>query len=57
MELSVVDQHIALYVNSFTEDLGPDGHAAVAALLTRAAAANLVPALPVAALRTAPTSI
>ena len=57
MELSVVDQHIALYVHSFTEDLGPDGHAAVAALLTRAAAANLVPALPVAALRTAPTSI
>lgn len=33
MEPEVVDAHIALYVNEFTEDLGPDGHAAVAALL------------------------
>ena len=37
MELSVVDQHIALYVNSYTEDLGAEGHAAVDALLRRAA--------------------
>jgi 1,4-dihydroxy-6-naphthoate synthase len=44
MELAVVDQHIGLYVNSFTEDLGPEGHAAVDALLGRAANANLVPA-------------
>jgi 1,4-dihydroxy-6-naphthoate synthase len=43
MELAVVDQHIGLYVNSFTEDLGPEGHAAVDALLGRAANANLVP--------------
>ncbi len=46
MERSVVDQHIALYVNEFTASLGPDGHAAVDALLTRAAAAGLVPATP-----------
>jgi len=45
MEQSVVDQHIALYVNNFTEDLGPEGYAAVNALLTRAAAENLVPPL------------
>jgi 5,8-dihydroxy-2-naphthoate synthase len=46
MELSVVDQHIALYVNHFTEDLGPEGYAAADALLSRAAAAGLVPAIP-----------
>jgi len=46
MELSVVDQHIALYVNEFTSSLGPDGHAAVDALLNRAAAEGLVPATP-----------
>ena len=45
MELPVVDQHIALYVNSFTENLGDEGYAAVTALLSRAAAADLVPAL------------
>jgi len=46
MEQSVVDQHIALYVNEFTASLGPDGHAAVDALLNRAAAEGLVPATP-----------
>jgi 5,8-dihydroxy-2-naphthoate synthase len=43
MEPAVVDQHIALYVNGFTEDLGPDGHAAVRELLDRAAAAGITP--------------
>lgn len=43
MEPDVVDQHIKLYVNEFTEDLGPDGHAAARALLHRAATAGLVP--------------
>ena len=38
MEPEVVDQHIALYVNEFTEDLGEAGRAAVDALLGRAAA-------------------
>jgi 1,4-dihydroxy-6-naphthoate synthase len=33
MDPQVVRQHIALYVNEYTEDLGPDGHAAVKALL------------------------
>jgi 1,4-dihydroxy-6-naphthoate synthase len=45
MDPSVADAHIALYVNEFTEDLGEDGHAAARALLSRAAAAGLVPAL------------
>jgi 1,4-dihydroxy-6-naphthoate synthase len=42
----VVNQHIGLYVNNFTEDLGPDGYAAIRALLDRAAAAGLVPPIP-----------
>jgi 5,8-dihydroxy-2-naphthoate synthase len=46
MEPAVVDQHIALYVNSFTEDLGVDGYAAVDALLGRASAAGLTPPVP-----------
>lgn len=43
MEQDVVDQHIKLYVNEFTADLGADGMAAVRALLSRAASAGLVP--------------
>ncbi|MEV0644868.1 1,4-dihydroxy-6-naphthoate synthase [Phytomonospora sp. NPDC050363] len=39
----VVAQHIGLYVNSFTEDLGDEGYAAVRTLLGRAAEAGLVP--------------
>ncbi|MCL2781391.1 MAG: 1,4-dihydroxy-6-naphthoate synthase [Actinomycetia bacterium] len=39
-------QHIALYVNEFTRDLGEEGHAAVRALLDRAHAAGLTPATP-----------
>lgn len=46
----VTAQHIALYVNGFTEDLGEAGLAAVRALLGRAAAARLCPALPAGAL-------
>jgi 1,4-dihydroxy-6-naphthoate synthase len=46
MEPDVVDRHIALYVNEFTADLGPQGYAAAEALLARAAGAGLAPALP-----------
>ncbi|MEV7929808.1 MULTISPECIES: 1,4-dihydroxy-6-naphthoate synthase [unclassified Kitasatospora] len=45
MDPAVADQHIALYVNEFTADLGEEGYAAVRALLTRAAAEGLVPPL------------
>jgi 1,4-dihydroxy-6-naphthoate synthase len=45
MELDVVEQHIALYVNDFTADLGTEGAAAVRALLSRAAEAGLTPAV------------
>jgi 1,4-dihydroxy-6-naphthoate synthase len=41
MALDVVDQHIALYVNRFTADLGDEGYAAISGLLDRAAAAGL----------------
>jgi 1,4-dihydroxy-6-naphthoate synthase len=46
MELDVVEQHIDLYVNEFTLDLGRDGIAAADALLGRAAAAGIVPSAP-----------
>ena len=46
MEPAVVDAHIGLYVNAFTENLGPEGFAAVDALLGRAAAEGLTPPLP-----------
>lgn len=45
MDPAVADQHIGLYVNEFTADLGTDGYAAVRGLLTRAAAEGLVPRL------------
>ncbi|NBM16491.1 1,4-dihydroxy-6-naphthoate synthase [Streptomyces sp. GC420] len=41
----VADQHIGLYVNEFTAELGEEGYAAVRGLLTRAAAEGLVPPL------------
>ena len=44
MEPDVVAQHIALYVNRFTEDLGEEGYAAARTLLTKAAEAGLTPA-------------
>ncbi|GLZ80633.1 1,4-dihydroxy-6-naphtoate synthase [Actinorhabdospora filicis] len=43
MSDDVVDQHIGLYVNGFTERLGDEGYAAVRELLGRAAEAGLVP--------------
>lgn len=46
MDPAVADQHIGLYVNEFTADLGEDGIAAVRGLLTRAAAEGLVPPIP-----------
>lgn len=41
MEPDVVQQHIKLYVNDFTLELGPDGYAAADALLGRASAAGI----------------
>jgi 1,4-dihydroxy-6-naphthoate synthase len=43
MEPDVVKQHIELYVNEFTLELGRDGLAAADALLQRSAAAGLTP--------------
>jgi 1,4-dihydroxy-6-naphthoate synthase len=45
METDVVRQHIDLYVNEFSLDLGDEGYAAADALLGRAAAAGLSPAV------------
>jgi 1,4-dihydroxy-6-naphthoate synthase len=45
MDPAVAAQHIALYVNEFTADLGDDGYGAVEGLLSRAADAGLVPQL------------
>jgi 1,4-dihydroxy-6-naphthoate synthase len=45
LELDVVEQHIALYVNDFTADLGAEGVAAVRTLLSRSAEAGLTPAV------------
>jgi len=45
MDPDVQARHIALYVNDFSVDLGTDGYAAITGLLTRAAAAGLVPAV------------
>ncbi len=46
MEPDVVQQHIKLYVNEFTLELGDEGLAAADALLSRAAAAGLTPPVP-----------
>ncbi|GAA3956156.1 1,4-dihydroxy-6-naphthoate synthase [Actinoplanes auranticolor] len=45
MEPDVVRQHIGLYVNEFTLDLGEEGFAAADALLGRGAAAGITPAV------------
>ena len=45
MEPDVVKQHIGLYVNEFTLELGAEGFAAADALLGRAAAAGITPAV------------
>jgi 1,4-dihydroxy-6-naphthoate synthase len=47
MSPDVQAQHIALYVNEFTRDLGEEGYAAGQALLDRAYQAGLTPARPV----------
>lgn len=47
----VAKSHIDLYVNDFSMNLGDDGYAAISALLTRAAAEGLVPAVDPALLR------
>lgn len=41
----VCDRHIELYVNEFTEDLGPVGRRAIGEMLARGAAAGLLPAV------------
>jgi len=46
MSPDVQAQHIGLYVNEFTRDLGEEGYAAVSALLDRAHALGLTPASP-----------
>lgn len=48
LEPEIVRRHIELYVNGFTESLGDEGYAAVAALLSRSADAGLTPAVPAA---------
>ena len=50
MSPEVAAQHIELYVNSFTAELGAAGYGAVRALLGRAAAEGLVPAFDLALL-------
>lgn len=47
----VAKSHIDLYVNDFSMNLGDDGYAAISALLNRAAAEGLVPAIDPALLR------
>lgn len=46
MSPEVQQQHIALYVNEFTRELGEEGYAAAGALLERAHRAGLTPANP-----------
>jgi 1,4-dihydroxy-6-naphthoate synthase len=46
MSADVQRQHIELYVNDFTRDLGGEGYTAAATLLDRACAAGLTPASP-----------
>jgi 1,4-dihydroxy-6-naphthoate synthase len=46
MSPRVQQQHINLYVNAFTKDLGEEGYAAAEALLARAHAAGLTPTSP-----------
>jgi len=43
MEDEVMRQHIALYVNDFTRDYGPEGEAAIARLLSTAEQLGIVP--------------
>ncbi|WNR43737.1 1,4-dihydroxy-6-naphthoate synthase [Paenibacillus roseipurpureus] len=50
MDPQVAQQHIDLYVNEFTAELGESGYGAVLTLLQRAAEAGLVPQMDYAAL-------
>jgi len=43
MEDDVMRQHIALYVNDFTRDYGPEGEAAIEYLLDTAEELNVIP--------------
>lgn len=43
MDIEVMQNHIGLYVNSFSKDLGAEGQAAIEALLQRGEAAGLFP--------------
>jgi 1,4-dihydroxy-6-naphthoate synthase len=45
LDPQVQRQHIELYVNSFSRDLGEQGYAAIDELLSRAADAGLVPSV------------
>lgn len=45
MDPAVAEQHIGLYVNEYTADLGESGYAALRGLLSRAEEEGLVPAL------------
>ena len=47
LEPRIVSQHIDLYVNDFTSDLGAEGYAAIEALLRRSTEAGLTPPLDV----------
>lgn len=51
MDADVTQAHIDLYVNEYTRNLGDDGYAAVAVLLTRAADEGLIPRVNPARLR------
>ena len=46
MSAEVRQQHIDLYVNDFSIDLGPSGRAACRALLELSAERNLIPKVP-----------
>ncbi|MNG32366.1 1,4-dihydroxy-6-naphtoate synthase [compost metagenome] len=50
MDPQVAQQHIDLYVNEFTAELGDSGYGAVLTLLQRAAETGLVPQMDYAAL-------
>lgn len=54
MSPDVQRQHIALYVNEFTRELGEEGYAAVRGLLGRAADTGLVPPVDLSALSRRP---
>lgn len=51
MDPAVADAHIALYVNEFSRELGPQGYHAIETLLGRAATEGLLPEVPTAKLR------